>query len=498
MWSLPFTKTTQNSGERTSLVALGDTLFQSALGQQLCYAIGLFGMKVISFFLLPYLAGTLGTAEFARMETLLALVNGATVVVGFGLVNSLYREVGLADQEDQPQIAATLTGSALSIAGAVLLLAVLASPWLLPWLNQYWAISSVEYLLLMLLISTEGVLAVPLAWLRMRNRAGRFMQVMLTRTLLYAVLAVLLLRYDWGLTGVLSAACLAVSYQIAHLLWLQYQDSGIRFTLKPLLAQMRYGFPFIVSGLAMYASQGFDIVLLSQQISPEALAAYAIAIKFFLMAALLSQPFQLWWYPRRIQLLKQDQGLQLAANGAVTGALLALVLGVMVVAVAPVVIRLFFVESFWIAEEYLPWLVTAGILKQWGALFNLGCFTTEKSEIQMAIELGTGLLCFLLLPFAIGHYQITGALAVLLASQALRLAAYVWISQRLLTLHYPIKALLSLSPLALLVLFAPLYRTALVPHLAQELFVLLLWAVFWTLVTLISLWHLFVGAKGQS
>lgn len=50
MWSLPFTKTTQNSRERTSVLALGDTLFQSALGQQLCYAIGLFGMKVISFF----------------------------------------------------------------------------------------------------------------------------------------------------------------------------------------------------------------------------------------------------------------------------------------------------------------------------------------------------------------------------------------------------------------------------------------------------------------
>lgn len=492
MWPMPITKSLLKADQPVERSSSMHRQLSSALGQQACYAAGLFGMKVISFFLLPYLASTLGTAEFARMETLLALVNGATVVVGFGLVNSLYREAGLAGSNQQAQIAATITGSALSIAGSVLLLALVASPWSLPWLNQYWPISTLEYWLLMVLISTEGILAVPLAWLRMQNRAGRFLQVMLTRTLLYALLAWGLLSQNWGLLGVLSAACIAVSYQVLHLLWLQYRDSGIRFKAKPLWMQMRYGLPFIISGLAMYASQGLDIVLLSQQIDAESLAAYSIAIKFFLMAALLSQPFQLWWYPRRIQLLKQVDGQQQAAEGAVKGALLALVLGVMVVAVAPVAIRLFFAESFWVAEQYLPWLVCAGILKQWGALFNLGCFTTDKSEIQMSIELSTGLLCFLLLPFAIGYYQITGALAVLLVSQALRLSAYIIISQRLLALNYAVKRLLYLSPVALLSMFFPLYFAQAFPNLAQELTVLLLWAALWSGVTVLSLWCLFV------
>ena len=71
--------------------------------QQASYAIGIIGMKAVAFLLLPFVTLQLGVVEFARLETLLALVNGTTVIVGCGLVNNLYREAGLAVKKLLPR-----------------------------------------------------------------------------------------------------------------------------------------------------------------------------------------------------------------------------------------------------------------------------------------------------------------------------------------------------------------------------------------------------------
>lgn len=458
----------------------------SVIRQQACYAIGIIGMKAVAFLLLPFVTHQLGVAEFARLETLLALVNGATVIVGCGLVNNLYREAGLAESESERQRAsATTSGTALTLALISFLLLAANGLWLLPVINQYWQVSQLEFLLLSLLISSEGVLAVPLAWLRMREQAVRFLQLTLGRTLIYAALAVILLKLGYGLTGVLIASVIAILLQIAGLLYLQIRDAGIRIQPQSLLRQIRFGLPFVVSGLAMYATQGLDIILLSQSAEATTLAAYVLAVKFFLLAALLSQPFQLWWYPRRITLLKQDDGLNKAASGAMAGAIIASILGLGVVVAAPLVTPLLFAPELQVLHLYLPWLILAGIFKQWGALFNLGCFSTERSEIQMLIELATGALCLLTLPFAIdygagsGIGAAMGAVAVLLVSQILRLIAYLIISQRLLKLPYQkqhlIYALIPCGLISLQVLIArsDAFQSSLILQLAWLLLCML-------------------------
>ncbi len=459
--------------------------------QQACYAIGIIGMKAVAFLLLPFVTLQLGVVEFARLETLLALVNGATVIVGCGLVNNLYREAGLAeDDESRKKASATTTGTALTLAVISFLLLAGNSIWLLPVINQYWAVSQLEFLLLSLLISSEGVLAVPLAWLRMREEALRFLQLTLGRTLLYALLAVVLLQQGYGLMGVLTASLVAVLLQVTGLLWLQIKDAGIRIQVKSLTRQIRFGMPFVISGLAMYATQGLDILLLSQSADATTLAAYVLAVKFFLLAALLSQPFQLWWYPRRIALLKQEDGLNKAASGAMAGAIIASVLGLGVVVAAPLVTPLLFSPELQSLHQFLPWLILAGIFKQWGALFNLGCFATERSEIQMLIELVTGALCLLALPFAIdygaasGYGAAAGAVSVLLVSQVLRLIAYLLISQRLLKLPYQKQHLIyALIPCLLIVAQSLLLAFNLIP--AHSLILQLAWLLLCMLVSLI-------------
>ncbi len=465
-------------------------LKHTALKQQACYAIGLFGMKLIGFLILPYLTKQLGVAEFARLETLLALVNGATVVVGCGLVNHLYRQAGQATTDTgRYRASAETLGSALMLGLLTWFALCLISPWSIPFLNQFWPISVLEYHLLAILISTEGVIAIPLAWIRMQERAKQFLFITLGRTLLYAVLVIGLIQLGLGVTGVLIASTLAVIAQVTVLLICHFRDTGIQISLPSLKQHVRFGAPFIVSGLAMYACQGLDIVLLSQAVSANELAAYALAVKFFLLAALFSQPFQLWWYPKRIALLQQPNGKQQAADGALAGGILATVIAMGVVTTTPMVSVYLFSPELQQLNQYLPWLALAGILKQWGALFNLGCFTTKRSEIQMIIELSTGAFCLLLFPIAISSWGIQGCLTVLIISQLLRLVAYFVISQKLLSLPYRVQPLALTTLICLPLMLAP----TLLPDLnsswiTQGLFLLVV-----TTISAALLWHCLLG-----
>ena len=457
----------------------------SAVKQQLCYAVGIIGMKLIGFMLLPWITTVLGVTEYARLESLMALINGAIVITGFGLVNNLYRLTGQAnDSKDEQAKAADVFGSAIFITLFTVVLLIALMTVLLPWLNQFWAISSTEYTLIVVLISAESTLAVPLAWLRIKEQAGQFLVITLGRTLLYAMLTISFLQLDMGLTGLLLASVIAVSYQIVHLFWLQFRDTGFNIRYPAIKQQIRYGLPFIISGLAMYATQGLDIILLSQYIPAVELAAYALAIKFFLIAALLSQPFQLWWYSRRIPILNSENGTQKAADGAVAGAILAAALGLIVAVTAPVLTLMLFASEFAILLQYLPWLIIAGILKQWGALLNLGCFTTERSEIQMGIELTTGAICLIAFPLVIPEYGVQGALYCLTVSQLLRFIAYYLISQKMTALPYRHKVLLLPSIVCMALILLPL----LIPGLYHNVYLIALYIGISTTIALSIIW----------
>ena len=454
------------------------TLFatQSAFAQQACYALGIILSKAISLFLLPFVANKLGLVEFARLETLIALLNGATIVVCFGMVNLLYRQVGKASKtESKHEIAAELVGTSLLIAACLMLSVLTLSPVLLPVVKELIELSLLELILCTLILTLEGTIGLSLAWLRMEEKAFLFLRSMLTRTILYCVLTVVGLQLGYGLTLMLSAAFIASLVQVIELLIYQFRSTGIQFRSQTTMQTLKYGWPFVISGLAMYASQGMEVVILAQHISPEQLAAYVIGVKFFLVAALCNQPYLLWWYARRMNLLSDHSKLATAGVGATLGVLFAMTTSLIVWLWADWLIRLLFAPEIQEAMDFLPWLLIAGVLKQWGALYNLGCFSHEKSHTQMYIEISTGAFCALSFPIMISMMGIKGALYTFVISQLLRLIAYWVISQHLLTVRYPFGLLTrGMFGLSLILIMAGSIQSFLLKHEYTEGFFLLI------------------------
>ncbi len=411
-----------------------------ALRQTLLYALGILIMKGVSLFMLPYVAHHLSPEAFGRLEVLTSLAALGSLVVGFGLVDALYRfSADAADAVGRQRLAAQTLGLGLVLALMALVFALLCAQALTQLLPAQ--LHTTQVRLILLTLALEGAIAIPLGWLRLEARAGQFFLINTGKALLQAALVVWLLHLGHGLDGVLWAGFVAALLQALVLLHLQWRQSGIHLAWRRTLPLLRYGAPLVASGVIAFALTGLDRWLLADAIGPVALAHYALAAKFALIAALLLQPFGLWWFPKRFNVLRGPDGQAQAARFAAMGSALALLIAVVVGLGAPLVVAGLFPTDYAPAAHYAPWLVLLMALKEAAAYLNLGCYSGDSTRDQLYINLlgsAVGLLgMWLLLP---GH-GVAGLLLALFLAQGLRLWCFIAVSQRRLPLPYPARAL---------------------------------------------------------
>ena len=81
--------------------------YKKLLNQSALYGLSIFLMKGIALIMLPVYTNFLAPAEYGRLEVLVVFSNLISIFLGFGLVEALYRFVGLADSIEQKQRHAT-------------------------------------------------------------------------------------------------------------------------------------------------------------------------------------------------------------------------------------------------------------------------------------------------------------------------------------------------------------------------------------------------------
>ena len=95
--------------------------FESALSQTVLYGFSIVIMKGISILMLPFIASQLSQEAFGRLEVLASLAVVASILVGLGLEDTLYRFAGQAGSvAERKRIAAGVFGLGV-VAGAIAL-----------------------------------------------------------------------------------------------------------------------------------------------------------------------------------------------------------------------------------------------------------------------------------------------------------------------------------------------------------------------------------------
>ena len=418
------------------------------LRQQMLYALGIVIMKGVSLFMLPFIAHQLSPAEFGTLEVLNSLNALGSVLVGLGLLNTMFRFVGFArSQAERKELVAEIFGLNLLVAG---LLFVVGFP-LAGWLSGLLPGQTDQYMvqLAIAMIALEGCIGIPLGWLRHAERVGLFFVLNTGKALLQAALVLLFLVQGRGIAGVLEAGLIAALALAVLLVIIQYRDSGIRLNPASYRKVLLYSIPLVGSGLLGFVLTGLDRWIIASEVGTAQMAQYALAAKFALLAAIMLQPFLMWWSPRRFSVLNEPDGARKVARLAAMGSAISLLIVVGVGLLSPLLIGLLFPADYAEAARFLPWLVLTVAIKDSAELLNLGCYTGDRTHTQFLINLAGGVAGLLAMLLLVPLWAAWGATWALLIAQTLRLLLYFVLSQRVLPLDYPLRALVGLAVLAI-------------------------------------------------
>lgn len=422
-------------------------LFQSLAGKvpqgvqhAAVYAAALGLSKLTAVAMLPVFTHFLTPEEYGRLDVLQTLANLLSIVIGFGMADTLFRFAGAAESEaERKDQAAQVFGLALTASIFSLIVTQAAAPWIADLLPGDPGLLNTRVILVSL--SVTGAILVPLSWLRMRGKAWGYFAGSAGRALAQAALVALFLGLGFGVEGVLMGGMVCALTLAIVMSILQWRDTGIKLALSTFKRQGRFGGTLVIAGIATFVLDSCDRWILAGTIGTEALADYALAGKIGIMAAFLTQPFEMWWLPKRFTVLRSANGTIRCARMTEIGLCVAMVASLGIAAVGPFVVLWMTPIAYHGAIAFIPVLAGLAALNASTTLMNTGVLSEEKTTKPIWIDggaAGIAVTGYLLLIPSMGAW---GAVWATIIALSARLVAYTVLGQKTQSLPYRFAAL---------------------------------------------------------
>jgi len=402
----------------------------------LIYTVSLIGSRAIGFALLPINTHFLPSADYGRLEVLLAFADIGGLLFSLGLPSTLNRFVGKLERWDERRrvCGEILFLAIVSAAGLGLLCQALAGV-LTPLLPG--KLQLIEVRLLLVSLSFEAIIGVGLGWLRIRDRAEYYLVLTLARGVLQAAIATALLAFGAGVAGIVAGGAVATLVEVVALLALVLPDTGLSLGPLRLRPLMIYCLPILFAGCAAFTLGSLDRWMLADAVSASDLARYGVAVKISAVAATLVQPFNMWWTSKRFIVLGGPNGKQATATNATIGIVIAMLAAVVTALGGPLLILLLTPAEYHSAAAYVPWLALAFAAQEVGTFLNIGCYDRADGFASLSINLAAAGLIVVLYLLLIPPYGVAGAIAATIGAQGARSVLYHVVSQRRVRLAYP-------------------------------------------------------------
>ncbi len=412
----------------------------TALPAPLIYAAAMAWTKGLALLSVPLLTANLAPAEFGRLELLASAAEIGGLLANAGLVDTLYRFASAADGRAE---ASRVMGLALVIAAAGFLIVMLGAGAVAAALPLPTPAGQVR--LLGIAVVLEAVIGVPLGWLRMHGRAWQFSLLICARATLQVGLMAALVLGGYGVGGVLAAGAVAGLLLAGLLTARQARATGIRFDRRESLRLLRYGIPLVGSGLASFVLGTADRWLLAGAVPAAALGWYGLGVKISLIVALLAQPFELWWYPRRLTVLAAPDGLARSSHVVTAGAAMLILAGGAVALAGPLLVSILAPPSYAPAGRMVAPLALALVLQLASSMANVGCYARRTGMQPLAVNAAAACVALAFYLLLIPRLGVEGAIVATVVSQAFRLAVFAVLSQRTAPLDWPLLRLAAVA-----------------------------------------------------
>ncbi len=395
--------------------------------EQLTYSAGIVLTKLVAIIMLPVFTHYLSPGDYARLDIIQTLANLTGLVIAFGLADSLFRFAG---ETSEPVVRRHMAANIFALAVIALFVGTLLTQLLAPFISRLLPgeITLFQTRAILASLSVTACISVPLAWLRMQGRAGLFFIATAVWTVCQAGASAIALFLGYGVDGVLLSG-LFCSIVLALVLSIyQYCSTGISFSTSLSFAQARFGGMLVLAGIATFIIESSGRWMLASESGVQVLAEYALAWKVGIMALLFTEPFAMWWLPKRFAVLNEE-GKQQCASTTEVGVVIALVSVVAISCAGPLLVTVLSPKEYHNAIQYIPAFAVLAGIKAVTNLFTTGILTEKKTLWPIYIDSSSAFIALVCNLVFIPYFQAWGAIIALSIAFITRLFLYLIIGQ---------------------------------------------------------------------
>lgn len=416
--------------------------------------------KGFSLITIPLMAAYVAPADYGDYELVLSLCMFVLVFFGLGAGDTLIRFASGRNEQNQKEYAAQLLGTVLCFA---ILFGAIVQAIAAPAAEMLGIKSSMTALRWTLLSSSvNGLIELPLVWLRFRDRASIFFWFAILRTVSHVFATWVALLLEQGVEGVIILnAWVGLGYAAVLVGWM-VRDTGVAWSSALLRNLAVYSAPLVAGSLALFSIASLNRWFLSGVVSHAEIGFFGLALRLAMAASLVAVPLLMWWYPKRIAALASPEGREQYASVWGYGMATILLPSMGLTLLGPVILHLLFPQSYGGALAYLPGAVLAGALNMVAQYSNGGVHARGDAFGVLAVDATGALTSVLLLFTLVPQFGAHGAVASLVAAHAVRAILFHVSGQRVARVEYPIFGIGLASAFSVLAVWLAPNETALV------------------------------------
>lgn len=407
--------------------------------------------KGFSLLTIPLMTNFVSPADYGHLDVVVSFMEFLGLIFAMGLADTLFRFASNQKNEaEQSKIAAEIIGTGIILAVLLGITVQLFVPLFLASLPIEFSQGAIRAGFLAATLS--GLIALPLAWIRLKNQPFLFFIFTAIRGFLLALSTVSVAWAGYDIETILYTNA-AVDILIATIiLGSMIRNTGISFRLPAFKRTFNYGLPLVGGSLAMFALGALDRWFLVGTVSNISLAHYAVATKLALAAPLLMQPFNLWWFAQRYEIIAQPQGRERVASIISVGFVILLLSAAIISLAAPLFIHITMPAEYMKAVVYLPWLVAITVLNESNSLFNLGVYRKNHGYMIMTINSVAAIVALVGYLITIPTHGIAGAIGATLVAQSVRLCLFLILGHKEIAIPYALGRISAIGILTALII----------------------------------------------
>lgn len=443
----------------------------------LYYGMAMVASKAAGFLMLPVYTRYLSPADYGVAELLMTTVDVISMIAGLGITAAIFKvRADYKTEEERNRVFSTALSLMLVFYAVGSLTGIAFAPGLSTLVfgsSDYGDLFRIVFVTLFL---QQGIIAVPLTFIRAQENARLFMAISISKLTLQVSLNVLLLVvYDMGLLGILLSGMLTELLLSTYLMLGARRVVGLRLERDKAVTLLRFGFPFIFTSLGSFTLVFADRYFLNAYTNLETIGLYALAYKIgFMLVFLAVMPFQQVWEPQRFRVSESPTGEATFQRVFLYMNVLLLGLGLAIVLFAREILTVMADPAYWSAANFVPFVVLAYVLHTWTFFCDFGLQKTGQSGRLAQISLLAAGLIVIALFWTVPRYGAYGALVSLIGAYLVRFLLVYVASQRAYPYNYGFSRVTSLLAVAVvLAAAATLGPVALGPAIGFKLFLLL-------------------------